>query len=392
MNGRFRGMADRVPEQGRAPEGRPRILFIPKTEDSSTSERTPALLRIFAERYRVLALDAPWDHLLYDPARSRVARLALYIVDKFLLTIRGLFHARQFRATLVFSESVHHAVAGLIIARILNLRCVWDSHGNGKLFYESLKKGSASIRAITALERFLAMRVDALITVSEIDAAAYANMGVPKAKIHVIPVSVNLADVDSAIAAGPPFPRADGIPVLLFFGSYKYAPNREAVEFIDSYLAPSLEQKGVRCEIWIAGRDLPPGEHHPLVRPLGFVPNIYTCIRAADLSIIPIRHGVGALVKVIDSMAAGTPLVLFEFAAAGIPELRHRVDAYVASNDSEFIEFVQQALADRTETRSMSRRARHLVERGRDWPVHFGAFDMILSGNRGELRRGVRAS
>lgn len=357
-----------------------RILFIPSADVGPTSERTPTMLRMMRERYSVVALPARWDRYLYDPRRARGARFVLYALDKVVLTLRGLWLARRFGAKLVFCETAHHAIAGLGIARILGIRCAWDSHGNGKLFHESLGKGRWSVRLVTALEQFLGQRVDDLITVSEVDAEAYAGLGLPPAKIHVIPLCVSLQEIDSAAAPPDVQGRESRPPVLLFFGSFAYEPNREALRFINDQLAPHLDAHGVQCEIRIAGRDIPEMDFHPSIRVLGFVPDIYECIREADVCIVPVRRGVGVLTKVIDSMAVGTPLVLSAFAARGIPEVRHGVHAYVAATDAEFLRWVTEALSDPVPGRAMSLRARSLVEQRFDWRAQRARLDAILRG------------
>jgi len=207
-----------------------RILFVPLPDEGRTSERTPTLYRLMRERFPVLGLPSPRDRLLYDPSRARLPRFLLYLVDKVLLFLRGVVIAHRFRTTVVFCETAHHAVAGLAIARVLGIPCVWDSHGNGKLLYEALGKDRLSVRFVETLERFLGRRVNHLITVTDVDAAAYTSMGLPKEKVHVIPSCVSLRELDGGaprptepdpIAGGPgvrerpprPAPRATRSPV-----------------------------------------------------------------------------------------------------------------------------------------------------------------------------------
>src|SRR6266704_46925 len=147
------------------------ILFIPDAQGNRTSERTPIILGMLRERHEVIGLPSPWDRIMYDPSRPKAPRAVLYVLDKGLLAWRGLRLARRNRVGVIVCDTVHHAVAGVFIARLLGVRCVWDSHGNGKLLYESLAKARTSVRLITWLERFIGKRVDALITVSARDAA-----------------------------------------------------------------------------------------------------------------------------------------------------------------------------------------------------------------------------
>ena len=127
-----------------------RILFLPQVAgvntSERTSERTPFLFGLMNSKYSVAGIPAPWDHLIYNPSRAPGPRLLLYLIDKALLILRGVILGDRFGATVVFCETVHHTVAGLLIARILGVPCVWDSHGNGKLLYESLQKGRWAVQ------------------------------------------------------------------------------------------------------------------------------------------------------------------------------------------------------------------------------------------------------
>lgn len=356
------------------------ILFIPDAQGNRTSERTPIIFGMLRERHEVIGLPSPWDRIMYDPGRPKAPRAVLYVLDKVLLAWRGLRLARRNRVGVIVCDTVHHAVAGVFIARLLGIRCVWDSHGNGKLLYESLAKGRTSVRLITWLERFIGKRVDALITVSARDAAAYAQMGLAPSKVHIIPVSVQVREIDANVSgeSGGTSPRSRARAVLLFFGSFGYPPNREALDFVNDELAPGLARFGIRCEIHIAGRDIPAMRFDPLVRAVGFVPNIYASIRDATLCIVPVKRGVGALTKVLDAMAVGTPIVMSDFAAKGIPEVRHGEHAFVAATDEEFLRCITQALSDPDACVAMTRRARELVEQKFDWGKHGDLLEAIV--------------
>ncbi len=154
---------------------------------------------------------------------------------------------------------------------------------------------------------------------------------------------------------------------------------------MNAVLAPALARAGIRCEIRVAGRDIPAIPFDPLVRPLGFVPDIYASIRAATLCIVPVKRGVGVLTKVLDAMAVGTPIVMSDFAARGIPEIRHGVHAFVATTDEEFLRYVTQALGDPDTCFAMARRARELVERKFDWETHADRLEAIIDPSTREI-------
>ena len=361
-----------------------------------TSERTPLLYRMFQSRHDVATLRAPWDRLMYDPSRPKLPRYLLYLIDRIVLTLRGLLLARARRTEVVFCSTAHHALPGLLIARILGIRCVWDSQGNVRLCSESVGMGRFFTAGSVLMERFLGRHVDALITVTERDAQAYVEMGVPERKIHLIPIFVDLSEITSLAGEGRPRIAAAGpgspVPVLLFFGSFKYAPNLEALEYINRTLAPYLERAWGRCEIQIAGRDLPGWTYHSSIHRLGFVAPIYATIRSADLCIVPIWRGVGTLTKVLDTKAAGTPQVLSSFAAGLTPGLRDRVHAFVAPSEEAFPALVLEALSSRAARDAMAHNARQLIAEKYDLKLYADRLDRILAGesrstaNLGEAR------
>ena len=361
-----------------------RVLFIPKAETLSSSERASLMYRTIELSHDVVGLSSPRDGVLYDTTRAKWPRYLLYLVDKALLTLHGLFLARRHAVNVVFCETAHHALAGLAIARVLGIRCLWDSHGNVNLFSESLGKGWIFSRLAGLMERFLGNRVDALITVSERDAKAYAGMGIRPSKIYVVPLCLDVSEIDARRSPDSTHSRGrqteSEVPILLFFGSFKYTPNKEALEFIDRTMAPFLEHNGLPCQINIAGRDIPDSRFHPYVNVLGFVPDIHDLIRETDLCIVPVWRGVGSLTKVLDIMAAGSPLVLSAFAAEGIEGLEDGVQAWIASTEANFLQSVSHALESPERNASMAERARQLVEERYDWKLQIPRIDRIVRG------------
>ena len=361
----------------------PTILFIPEEQEVGTSDRIPAVMRILKRRHALVGLPARWGGIIYNTERAKAPRYLLYAIERTLTALRGLRIARKEKVQLVFCETPHHALVGLWIARVLGLPCIWDSHGNALLFAESMGRSRFYTILSSGVDRFLGRQVDALITVSQRDAEAYVRMGVPSSRIHVIPTSADLDRVDRT-APSTPSPareeeRVKGPSSLLFFGSFKYAPNLDALRFINERLAPYLEKEGIPCEIRVAGRDVPTGALHPSVRPLGFVEDIHEWIRRSDMCVVPVWKGVGILTKVVDIMATGTPAVLSGFVVHGIPEIQDGVHALVVSREDEFPERVAFALRHPDRMREMARNARRLVEERYDWKVYEPVLETLMA-------------
>lgn len=362
-----------------------KILAIPKSDLPPTSERTPEIYRRLMKGHALVSLRARWDPIVYDVNRSPVLRLPLYLLDKLDLILRGLRLAKRAGVDLVFcGETYHNALSGLMIAKILGRPCIWDSHGNVLLFADSVGKGRLFRRVAGALERVIGLGVDTLVTVTDLDAEAYASMGIPRGKIHVFPSCVDVTDIDRRVRAWREEKESapasgDSPPVILFFGSFRYEPNLEALRFVNEVLAPSLSQAGVRVKIQIAGRHIPPMPYHASLEILGFVQDIYPHIARADVAIVPIWKGVGILVKALDIMAVGTPMVATGFVVKGIPQLRNGEHALLANTQEEFIRILTHSLAGKNGLRGMSDRGRELVKEHYDWSRQWPRFERIIA-------------
>lgn len=360
-----------------------KILIIPEIDLPPTSERTPEIYRRLMKSHEVVGLRPRWDHIIYDVQRSALLRLPLYILDKLDLVYRGLQLEKRAKPSVILCETYHHAIVGVMIGKLRGIPCVWDSHGNILLFAESAGKGRLFTLAAGAIERILGRTVAALVTVTDIDADAYARLGVPRERIHVFPSCVDVNEIDRRVQdrrrSKLVSPQADReLPIILFFGSFMYGPNREALEFVNDVVAPGLARSGVQVRIQVAGRDIPPMAFHPSVEILGFVPDIYPCIADADVGIVPIWNGVGILVKALDMMAVGTPVVAADFLAKGIPQLRDHVHVLLADTRKKFIEQLAEVARDPRAWQPMAERGKELVTQDYDWSHRWASFEAIL--------------
>ena len=360
-----------------------KLLIIPEIDLPPTSERTPELYRRLMKRHEVVGLRPRWDEIIYDVDRPALLRLPLYLWDKVDLIYRGFKLAKRSKPDAILCETYHHALAGVAIGKLLRVRCVWDSHGNVLLFAKSAGKGRLFTFAAGTVERFLGKMVSALVTVSEIDADAYVEMGVPREKILVLPTCVDVKEIDRRVLErrrkklAAPRTKEEAASIL-FFGSFRYAPNREALGFVNDVLAPALADSGLRFRIQVAGRDIPPLAFHPSIEILGFVPDIYPYIADADLAIVPLWKGVGILVKALDMMAVGTPVVAADFLAQGIPQLRDGVQVLLADTPEKFIELVRAVAHDPTRYQGMAMRGKALVTQYYDWAHRWPELEAVL--------------
>ena len=103
--------------------------------------------------------------------------------------------------------------------------------------------------------------------------------------------------------------------LLLFVGTYDYAPNREAIKFLADKVLPDLEELDVSC--LVAGRGTEALQARG-VRALGYLENLEEVYAASDLVLIPLLSGGGVKVKTLQALAYGKKVIATSEGISGI--------------------------------------------------------------------------
>jgi polysaccharide biosynthesis protein PslH len=110
--------------------------------------------------------------------------------------------------------------------------------------------------------------------------------------------------------------------ILLFNGSFNYAPNLDALQRIIKTINPLLIQKaGFSYKIILCGRDIPPSisqESHPHVLFAGFVEDIGLYFKGADVFLNPVTDGGGIKTKLVEALGYNLNAVSTEHGALGV--------------------------------------------------------------------------
>ncbi|WP_436926764.1 glycosyltransferase family 4 protein [Halosimplex amylolyticum] len=116
---------------------------------------------------------------------------------------------------------------------------------------------------------------------------------------------------------------SEGGKSIVFFGSMSYDPNIIGAEWLVNEVFPLVQAEHPTAEIHIVG-----GGPDPRVKRLdnvdgvsveGFVEDLHSRVRQADISVVPIKTGSGINMKTLHSMALGMPIVSTSFGVRGIP-------------------------------------------------------------------------
>lgn len=188
-----------------------------------------------------------------------------------------------------------------------------------------------------------------LITVSEVDLLILGGQG------DVIP---NGADLPSS-----PSP----VPVhgsILFIGSLDHAPNQMAVRWWADRVWPHLRPGLPPLTVVGRGREhLATRLHgHPGVRVIGEAPRVDEYLAQASVVAIPIHHGGGTRLKVLEALAWGRPIVSTTKGIEGLP-LTAGQDVLVEDSAERFAAAVSTLWDDGRRAHDLGAAGRLIAER-----------------------------
>jgi glycosyltransferase involved in cell wall biosynthesis len=113
---------------------------------------------------------------------------------------------------------------------------------------------------------------------------------------------------------------------------------------------------------------LAPLREDPSITIVGQVPEMPPYLVAAGVYVIPLRMGGGTRFKLLEAMAAGTPVVSTTVGAEGVP-VRSGHELLLADEPAEFAAAVLRLLDDPGLGRRLAAAARRLVTQQFDWRV-----------------------
>ena len=156
--------------------------------------------------------------------------------------------------------------------------------------------------------------------------------------------------------------------VILFMGAYAYPPNREAIDFLVNAVLPRVLARCPTAQLAIIGGPIP--YQRPWLRAAGLLPDaeVPPFIRCCAVSVAPIFSGSGTRLKILESLAAGVPVVASRKGAEGLA-LAPGVEILLAEHEAEFAAALVALLGDRDRGRQLGARGQHQVASRYDWQV-----------------------
>jgi glycosyltransferase involved in cell wall biosynthesis len=251
------------------------------------------------------------------------------------------------------------APLGIELGRVLGTdRVVADADDDDEALLRSLGEDAEA-------EAFHRLAAAWLPDADEVWAAAPAEAGALRGRhsltnVRTVPNTVRLPPP----VAPAPEPKEKGGDRLLFVGNLTYAPNLDAARLLALDVLPLVRAKrpGATLDLVGAGSvdDLAAIEG---VHVYGAVPDLASLYGRADVVVVPLRHGAGTRIKLLEAAAFHLPVVASPAALGGLELVPDHEVVVAEPNPEETAEAVVAVLADHGRATSIADAAHDAVAR-----------------------------
>jgi len=159
--------------------------------------------------------------------------------------------------------------------------------------------------------------------------------------------------------------------ILVFVGSFAYAPNVQGFFNFYENILPLIRQKYPEIKFIAVGRNPTDtmkriAEEDPTVFVTGTVQDVRSYYSQSSVVVIPLLVGSGTKLKTLEALAMGVPIVSTRVGSQGI-DIKDKEHLLIADNPADFAEKVIWLLENPEQAQMMVRKGRLLVERCYDW-------------------------
>jgi glycosyltransferase involved in cell wall biosynthesis len=155
---------------------------------------------------------------------------------------------------------------------------------------------------------------------------------------------------------------------ILFLGSFRHVPNKEALTWFVDEVLPLVVAEEPRARLMVVGSEPPPRgsfRYNESVELVGFVEDVREPLARYSLFVCPILSGSGVRVKLLEAFAAGIPVVSTRLGAEGLADRDGEICA-LADQPTDFAQRVVDLLRNPQKAADMAARARDEVVAKRD--------------------------
>ena len=177
----------------------------------------------------------------------------------------------------------------------------------------------------------------------------------------------------------------------VFVGGTTWYPNRDALEWYVSDIAPAAQAMGVAAPVTWVGRAAPEEldrfANHPALHLTGYVEDVRPYVRGARCFIVPLRVGGGTRLKILDAWAMGAAVVSTSIGCEGLAAVDGE-NILIANSAKEFAATVGRVLGDDSLRRALGASARRTAVERYSWDVLGAAMRELYLGVAQDSRTG----
>lgn len=342
------------------------VTLLSFADQPDVSPEAPALQSVCSEVHVV-----PWRE--FDP-HSRNARLGFLGLKPRFLTDTHSVEMEDMIRCLVSKKKFD-----LVIASQLSMASYHESFGGLPALFEEIELGLFHDGAAYAdgflrrfrltltwfkLRTYLSRLLDSFRGCTVVSARERhlfeSHFPRHKRKVSVIPNCINLEEYEDLSVE--PVPNQ-----LIFSGPFRYRANYDAMRWFVGEVFPKVLEQIPDARLSItgdhAGLPLPPV---PNVTLTGYVADIKSLMASSWVSIAPLRSGGGTRLKILESMAVGTPVVATSKGAEGLDAIAGE-HLLIADTPDTFADQVIRTLKDGSARDRLSINGKKLVKEKYNW-------------------------
>jgi glycosyltransferase involved in cell wall biosynthesis len=143
-------------------------------------------------------------------------------------------------------------------------------------------------------------------------------------------------------------------------GSMNWKPNIEAVQILKNSIFPSIQKNIKNVSLTLAGSFMEEEENTNDILYRGYIENINDFFSKEGILLSPILSGSGVRIKILESMANGTPVITTILGAEGI-SITPGKEILIAKNEKEFVEFAVHLSKSKEERKKIGQQARLFI-------------------------------
>ncbi len=202
----------------------------------------------------------------------------------------------------------------------------------------------------------------------------YLRALVPELPTAVIPQGVDLP------SAPIPLGQRSGAG-LVFVANFTYGPNLDAASRLVVEILPQVRERVPGATLALVGADPPPALrrlHGDGIEVTGTVPDVLPWLGRARVFVSPLASGAGMKNKILEAMAAGTPVVATPVSCDGI-DLSDGEQALLATTSRELAGAAVRVLTEERLAGGLARSARLLVAERYRWPIVIERYEALYA-------------